>query len=75
MLIYTLWERETATSTNLPWLVDAVDEYTIDELGEAPESYRERLKNPNVRELVIDIKQSVVENLFDPPVTPGEVHK
>lgn len=56
----------------MPWLVDAVDEYTI-ENADWPESYVEKRKQPRIRELAIEIPESAVTNLFRTASVKGKV--
>ncbi len=65
MLIYTLWERENDKDTDIPWIVEAVDEYTIDNNCEFPADYLKKRESVNVREMVIDVPEDAVRNLFD----------
>jgi hypothetical protein len=74
MRVYTLWQRESETDTDLPWCVDAVDEYTVDE-NELPKSYIEKRNNVHVRELILDIPEKAVRELFDAPVVKAAVVK
>lgn len=70
MLIYTLWHE--GNEGDIPWCVDSVDEYTWDENG-TPPSYAEHLKNPLVRELIIDVPEDAVRALFESPVVKAKV--
>jgi len=74
MRVYTLWSRESADDTDIPWLVDAVDEYTIEENG-FQKTYLEKRDSPNVRELIIDIPEKAVRELFDSPGVKATVVK
>ena len=68
MKIYTLWEE--GGERELPWLVAAIDEYSVEECG-WPEEYdkeRHTKTSRTRRELVIEIPDSAVEQLFKPPV-------
>lgn len=71
MKIRTLWEGEE-DSNNMPWLVAAVDEYTIEEHSGLPDSYVEEMSE-NRRELVIEVPDAVVLKLFKPPVVKAEI--
>lgn len=75
MRIYTLWQREGSGDQDIPWIVDAVDEYTIDNNGEVPAEYLKKRANINVRELVIDIPEAAVRKLFDSPEVKAKVVK
>jgi hypothetical protein len=71
MLIYTLWHE--GDDGSIPWLVDAVDEYTIDSMGEYPPEYLKKRDYIHVRELVIDVSEKAVRALFEPPVVKAQV--
>jgi hypothetical protein len=75
MRIYTLWQRESANDTEIPWIVDAVDAYTIDNNCEFPKPYLEKRENILVRELIIDIPEKAVRDLFDSPDVKATVVK
>ena len=62
MKVYTLWHQ--GDGNDAPWIVDAVDEYTLYNHGERPSPYVAKLADPNVRELVIDIPEDAVRALF-----------
>ncbi len=68
MKIWTLWHR--GDELTMPWLLDAYDEYTLEENGEVPPNYRAKLdgKGEDLRELVIEIPEGVVRALFEPKV-------
>jgi hypothetical protein len=67
MRIHTLWEHDG--SDDIPWIVDAVDEYTIEAHNGLPPSYEDKMKkNPALRELVIIVPESAVRGLFTPNV-------
>lgn len=65
MRIYTLWEE----GGEVPWLVNAVDEYTVEDVG-WPEAYdKDRAEQRHLRrELIVEISDDVVTGLFRPPV-------
>lgn len=71
MLIYTLWQSDG--SADVPWCIDAVDEYTIDEHNGFPEGYAKKRDGKDVRELVIDVPNSAVTALFESPTVKGRV--
>ena len=72
MQIRTLWEAPV-DDNELPWLVMACDEYTIDEHGgKLPEFYSKEMKDGR-RELVINVPESAVRKLFVAPVVNAEV--
>ena len=73
MRIYCLFRREPACPNDMPYLVDAVDEYTIDSLGETLEDYVEKSKDPNTREIVLVIPDKAVEGLFESPEVKARV--
>ena len=65
MLIHTLWHR--GDDNDAPWIVDAVDEYTLYNNGEYPPAYLKKREDINVRELIIDVPEKAVRALFDAP--------
>jgi len=75
MRIYTLWERENDKDTEIPWIVAAVDEYTIDNNCEFPKEYLDKRASLNVRELILDIPERAVRELFDSPGVKATVVK
>ena len=54
--IYTLWHR--GDDDEAPWIIDAVDEYTIDNNGEFPPPYLKKREDINVRELILDVPEA-----------------
>lgn len=55
-------------------MVSAYDEFTFGAWGKRPDFYVEALKEwPAAREIVINIPDSVVEDLFKVPTVRGEV--
>jgi hypothetical protein len=75
MRIYTLWQRENENDTDIPFIVDAVDEYTLDNNCEFPAKYVEKRADINVRELVLDVPEAAVRTLFDSPGVKAAVVK
>lgn len=72
MKIYTLW-KDPEDETAMPWLLDAIDEYTIEENNGFTEDYRDHRAQKGVRELIIDINEAAVLNLFKTPKTSGTI--
>ena len=72
MKIYTLWHQPNR-DLEMPCLIDALDEYTLDENGGYPESYAERHADTAVRELIIDIPEKSVQALFKVPLVRADV--
>lgn len=74
MRLICLFVNEDSDS-DTAWLADAVDEYTVDSLGELPELYIEKKKKygAKARELIVEIPDSAVEKLFQAPVVKGKV--
>lgn len=72
MRIYCLFRREPHSPNDMPWLVDAVDEYTINDVG-TPKKYAEEAKDPNTREIVLIIRDRRVEDLFKSPEVEAKV--
>ena len=73
MRIYTLWHR--GDDDEAPWIIDAVDEYTIDNNGEFPPPYLKKREDINVRELILDVPEAAVHGLFDSPSVKATVVK
>jgi hypothetical protein len=76
MKIYALWEEGDARE--MPWMVAAVDEYSVEDCGWPDEYLKERDKTPHDRrrrELTIEIPDSAVTKLFDTPVVQGKAVK
>lgn len=71
MLIRTLWAPSEGDD-EMPWLVAAVDEYCIESCGGLPDMYKEQMK-PEYREIVINIPEKAVRELFTPPLVIGKV--
>jgi hypothetical protein len=72
MIIHTLWHA--GEDGDMPWIVDAVDEYTLDANGgEFTPEYLKKRADPSVRELLIDIPEKDVRALFDPPVVKATI--
>jgi hypothetical protein len=65
MRIYTLWHR--GDDDEAPWIIDAVDEYTIDNNCEFPPPYLKKREDINVRELILDVPEAAVRALFESP--------
>lgn len=72
MRVYTLWHAPE-DELSAPYLVDAVDEYTLDELGEWPEEYAKRRTDPKIRELTLDVPDRAVTKLFESPTVTVKV--
>lgn len=73
MHIYTLWHQ--GDNDDIPWITDAVDEYTLDENGDFPPPYLEKRTDPLVRKLIIDVPEKAVRALFDSPSVKATVVK
>lgn len=73
MIIYTLWHA--GDDDDAPWILDAVDEYTIDNNCEFPPEYRKRREDIHVRELVLDVPEEAVRALFTAPTVKATVVK
>jgi hypothetical protein len=64
MKIFTLWHE--GDLGDAPWIVDAVDEYTVEDC-EFPPEYAKKRAMPEHRELIIDVPEKVVRALFESP--------
>lgn len=71
MRIRTLW-AESEADDELPWLVAAVDEYTIDAHNGLPDFYKEQMLAEH-RELIVDIPTEAVRALFNVNTVIGKV--
>lgn len=69
VILYTLWQDN---GEDIPYLIDSVDEYTLDELNGYPEEYDKKRKQPGVRELLIKFPDKEVLKLFIPPTVGGK---
>jgi hypothetical protein len=74
MRIFTLW-HEDDDDGEMPWIINAVDQYTLDSNGEFPPPYLKHRANMHVRELIIDIPENAVRALFRAPSIAGAVIK
>lgn len=73
MRIYTLWHK--GDDDEAPWIIDAVDEYTLDNNGEFPPPYLQKREDVHVRELIINVPEKAVRELFDSPGVTATVVK
>lgn len=73
MRIFTVWSNEGVADGDMPWLVDAVDEYTIENLGDMPDKYKAAALRPCSKELIINIPELAVRHLFETTEVEGEV--
>ncbi len=71
MKIWTLWHK--GDDGDAPWIVDAVDEYTIDNNCDFPPKYLEKRHDGMHRELIIDVPEDAVRKLFDPTAVAAVV--
>ena len=72
MKIYTLWHE--GEGDDAPWIVDAADEYTLDEHnGSFPPAYSAKRDDPHVRELILAVHEKEVRALFKSPVVVAKV--
>ena len=71
--IFTLWESSAGmdASPEIPWLVDAIDEYTVSD-GD-PSDYEAAKAKPNRLEIIIEIDEAAVRTLFDAKTVKGTV--
>lgn len=73
MKIYTLWHA--GDDGDIPWIVDAVDEFTVDNNCEFPPDYQKKRQDPLIRELIIDVPSEAIRSLFDSPGVKATVVK
>jgi len=73
MRVYTLWHA--GDDGEVPWILNAVDEYTVDNNCEFPPPYLKARADIQVRELIIDIPESAVRALFSAPSVKASVIK
>jgi len=71
VIIYTLWHH--GDDDDAPWIVDAVDEYTVDENNGFPPEYQKHRDNPRVRELLIEVPEKDVRAIFDSPTVKATI--
>jgi hypothetical protein len=71
MRIWLLWAP--SDGDDMPWLADAVDEYTIEEHGDFPPEYKKRREDFKCREMMIDISEKAVRALFEPPLVKATI--
>lgn len=72
MKIYTLWAVVDPEDGCVPWLVEAVDEYTLDENG-YPEKWEQHKQEFDCREMVIEVPDGAVPKLFAVPTVKATV--
>lgn len=75
MRVYTLWQTEGADDDEAPWLIEAMDQYTAEQNDELAQAYRKRRDNIHVRELIVDVPEKAVRELFCSPTVKGTVLK
>jgi hypothetical protein len=71
MKIFTLWHE--GDPGDAPWIVDAVDEYTVDNNCEFPPEYVKKRAMVEHRELIIDVPEKAVRALFESPGVAAKV--
>ena len=71
MKIFTLWHE--GDPGEAPWIVDAVDEYTVDNNCEFPPEYKKKRAMPEHRELILDVPEKAVRALFGSPSVSAKV--
>jgi hypothetical protein len=71
MRLYTLWHQ--GDEGDAPWIVDAVDEYTLDNNCEFPPQYLQKRADIHVRELILDVPEDAVRALFASPSVKATV--
>jgi hypothetical protein len=69
--IHTLWHR--GDDDDAPWIVDAVDEYTVDNNCDFPATYAAKRATIEHRELIINVPEKAVRALFDAPEVKATV--
>lgn len=65
MKVYMLWEQTEPNDG--PYLIDAIDEYTIDAWGGWPDFFVAK-QNVHTRVLAVEVSDETVRNLFEIPV-------
>jgi hypothetical protein len=71
MKIYTIWSDQFISKGEMPVLVYAVDEYTIENNGDMPDEYKAKALHPCSKELIINIPEKKVRDLFEIPEVSG----
>lgn len=75
MNIFTIWEKQKDNDDDMPWLVDMIDEYTVEESGEFPESYIRSKMLPERREIIITVPDKAILDAFEITAIKGTVVK
>lgn len=74
MWIRMAFTDDECSSDEMPTLIAAYDQYTFESWGRQPDFYDEDVaKSTNVREVVVNIPDSAVLELFGVPVITGTV--
>lgn len=73
MRVYTLWHEGDAGE--VPWIIDAVDQYTVNNNCEFPPPYLKHRADIHVMELIIDVPEDAVRALFSAPSVRATVIK
>ncbi len=73
MIVYTLWHA--GDDGEAPWIVDAVDEYTVDNNCEFPPTYLKHREDIHVRELILEVPEKDVRALFEAPTVKATIVK
>jgi hypothetical protein len=71
MKIFTIWSNQDCSDGDVPNLIYAVDEYTIEGLGDMPAEYKAKALHPCSKELIINIPEKKIHDLFDIPEVSG----
>ena len=74
MRVYTLWHAGDDDG-EIPWILNAVDQYTVDNNCEFPPPYLRARADIQVREMIIDIPEDAVRALFRAPSVKATVIK
>lgn len=73
MKILTAWAHD-GDPDHAPWLIAAVDEYTIEEHGGLPDFYLEARKSDwTMREIWLDVAMGEIDGLFIEPTVRAQV--
>ncbi len=72
MKIHTLWSREGCEDDDLPWLLAATDEVSIDTNNGYPHEFQAALDaNPDARLLILEVPNSALK-LWEVPVVAAK---
>jgi hypothetical protein len=75
MKIYTLWRWDEKDPNTAPWIVGAIDEYCVYENNGYPDDYEKERTTKSVREIVIEVPEKTIRDLWSVPTVQGKTEK